>query len=553
MTTILTKLTKYFFMIALILFGIIFLIITKNLYSVNYPNKLDVYLPQNLYSKKSINPWAQSLKLFWLQTNLDPILALPGVNLSELEAATAKLPDSQNQVLTFYSQEDQKLIEDLLHPYDFLQSLTKTEKSRREFILEPSLWRAVKYQHHLSQSLNLLHTYQKKLSDLFLTFNLDHDLWYFAGITRDKYVALQLSNSYQESQKQLAISQSRLWCLLGAKPHHQCHINLPNTIVPIHTTITPSDQTDTNIYANILRSYLNKYKSGLVSLTRENITNIPLIHLNKSACTQSDSATYLLTWRSSRNSGLPGLWITTANEVIFHDLQKRRNDLHTAMADLGASYEFQPFNQYLCIDGSLDVGQIRTAYYLYNDLKSQPLFLANTISEENSDIAKISELEKIIIDSTAIIDIDDIENYILYIQRMVYNEPELLKQNLGETSFMRTMDIITIWRSQSGWLESEISRLDDLAVTTEGTLKNIPIELKLLFTTRSYFSTTLLSGNMTLYEQPLSFLFERRDLDLAEVGLTLLPEVMDKLQIDITDMPEYINSQDLLTNEVYHK
>lgn len=459
------------------------------------------YMPRGLYFL-----WAQSL--------YDPILALPGTDPDQLKGAVEALRASEDTYLQSYAPAAQERITALIHPIAFLASLPALEESRREFTARPSYIRAVRYQLALTRSLALLRAYSRSLSDEIYDLPIEYATATPGGATSKEYVARTLADAYLRAGDQSKEIRRRTACTVWYRA--ACELRYPSVAAP--PPAASDDGAAAGAYAAALREFLfGPIPFSPRSLTETDPRQLPLVRIADAACTRAPQATYLFMWSVSRTSGRDAFWASPATEMLFHETASEGDAFGRDLASAGVEYAYQMMNPYLCFDYGIDVGKIRTAYFLEQAL-ADPILRAYAEADLPEAFRPLQSLEGAIAASDTLIDTANIEAYIRGIEAQLY-DPSAALGAITDADRRRLIELVTLWRSKTAWLATEISRMDDMAMTNRYVLRVTKLPIEALFLSRSYYSTLLLSGNETIYGSPLRFTEHRADPADPEGGL----------------------------------
>lgn len=503
--------------------------------SVSYQPSLDKrpsHMPSGLY-------------FLWVQTVYDPVLALPGTDTNQLQDSIEALRKGMNIYLDAYQQPEQELIISTLHPFQFLNSLASLEKSRREFVERPSYLRAAWYHLSLLRSLGLMREYSGRLSDTVHELPISYGLSMPAGITTKQHLANTLADAYINADGQITEVWRRSRCAIGYGS--DCGLRLP--LVSVSSLSVKREKRSDEQYAKALKEFLfGPTPFSPLSLTDTNPERLPLVLVPEPACTRASQATYLFMWSHSRTSGQPAFWATPVNEILFHETANSMEEFSVNLAEAGVEYAYQSMSPYLCTDYSLDIGAVRTAYLLSQKLKSP--VLGNYIDEDlPPTLLALKDLERTVAEPGDIIDITDVESYIQGLQDILYN-PDADLGPVSEPDRRRLFEVVTVWLSKSGWIESEISRIDDMAMTNRYVLRVTTIPIESLFVYRSYYSTLLLAGNETIHQTPLRFIEQRADT-YDSLGDMLIYQSDLEESIPSSELPDLLFQEGKRSEDVY--
>ena len=480
----------------------------------------------------------QPLRFLWLQTAYDPVLALPGINPDGFRDAVTALKESQEHYLVYYTAEEREIIRSTLHPFAFLKSLPELEESRRAFLARPSFARALTYHYDLWSSLRLLRSYSRDLSDTLLAFSGDYYLMTPAGTASIDHLARVVADAYLEAGVREDEVRRRVRCALPFADPANCSVSIPR--MDESFSESSYDAAEVLPYADALQTYL-------LARPETPPKDLALVHLPDASCTTSASATYLLLWNTAQTSRQLALFVTPVNEILFHNIAERRTPFDAALFGAGVNYAYQAMNPYFCFDYSLDAGAIRTAYAVREALQT-PLLRTYGDSSVSDQVRSLAVLEDAIVGNTEVIDAGEVETYVEGAYGLLFASSGD-NQGLPDADRMRLLEIVTMWRAQSPQLETEISTMDDMGRTAEYVLQVMDLAIEPLFSTRSFHSTMLLSGNRTLYREPLRFT-EVRVHELADMGVVPYRGVLDRL-VPLDELPAFMVKEGEQSAPVY--
>lgn len=500
------------------------------------------------FSLSEVKGDPRGLEFIWLQTMYDPILALPGSEPSAIARAVAALKAGEEGTRSAYTGTEYEHVTNLLHPYDFLGTLSGLESARRDFVEAPSYWRALRYHLALMGSLLRLEDYSRSLSDTIYDLDVGADLGVPGASTSRLHIARTLAKAYSDANLQQAEVFRRLRCLLPMLFADDCAIHYP------HLEIEPDrgeviDREEVFGYAEALRGYLFSsppYRARAVASTASD--DLPLVLVRTPACGTVGSHAYLFFWRDSRTSGITSLFTTPVDEIFFHKTADGNSLFEVALAEAGVAYAYQQMNPYLCFDYSLDAGTVRTAYAVYEALSSSPIGSSYPKEVRTDAVERLISNEQAVLADNKIIDTGAIDSLMSTLAMVLH--PEAGDSGLAESDQVRLLNLLTMWRAKSAWLETEIATMEDMATTNLYVFRVMDIPLSALFVSRSYYSTLLLAGNETLYQQPLVF---------AEVRNNQLPKRSDLVSyqkelmniIPLDKLADFMSSEGQKSSRVY--
>lgn len=491
---------------------------------------------------------AEGLRYLWVQTLYDPILALPGIETNTFSEVLSSLKEAEEVVITHYEKEEQKYLRRSLHPYGFLETLPSLEEKRRAFIERPSYWSALSYNISLIKSLAYLEDYIRSLSDTIYDLEVTENLAVPGGNTSKLYVSGVLADAFIEVGEKRKESKKRLKCLLLGAFGFKCQVTYPDIE---NSDISQLEENNDGVlaYAEALRSfYFHTTWLRVYSITDEPLESLPLVRLDSAACTTHNSPTYMFFWRDSRVSSLPALFATPVDDIYFHRLSEGKTLLEEAIAKTGIEYTYQPMNPYLCFDYTLDAGRVRTAFAIYHELVSSPIFTTHSLNESSKEIQELANYEQEIIDSKSIINAETIDVYMRKVAGLLYQEQG--KTSLSESDQKRLLSLLTLWRSKSAWLETEIATMEDMTTTSRNVFRYMGIPYSSLILTRSYYSTLLLSGNQTLYREELRFTENRTSSNGLQGNLVRYQGDLEKV-VPLDKLTEFLFDEIDKSHSVY--
>lgn len=488
------------------------------------------------------------LYFLWRQTLYDPILALPGSEPGLITEAVSALRMGEATTLEAYTDEEQQSMTSALHPYDFLLTLEDLESARRTFIDKPSYWHALRYHIALIRTLAHLRDYTRMFSDTIYDIDANYEISASGGITSRLYVAKTLAQSYIRAKEQQMEVHRRVRCLVMGADTQRCSIRYPKSEAKAIFN-EPIDRQGVLGYADALRSYFFSVSSPrILHIVGVPSESLPLVYVRNSSCTIGNSSAYLFFWRASRVSGVTSFFTTPTDEIYFHHTEERVSLFEAALADAGVSYAYQQMNPYLCFDYTKDAGTVRTAYAVYLALSNKPIAAAYQNSTDADILAELAEYERVILADGDIIDTGAVDAYMQVAGKLLYNQASL--SELSEPDQRYLLSLLTLWRAKSAWLETEIATMEDMSGTNRYVFRLMGIPLPALLFTRSYYSTLLLSGNETLYAEPLVFIESHTNTLPDDSGLVPYQGVLEQ-SIPLTELPAFMLQEGQKSMSVY--
>ena len=422
------------------------------------------------------------LKRFVVETRLNPLFGLSGVNLNAFETSIEDLQNSLDNFVELYSEEDKALLESHFYPIAFLEALHDTETLRRAFLSSPSKERAREYHTKL---LEVQSSHEEALQSLIAVLrekgaekdHLTTRIGFVGGETSIEYMLGVLDTEYERTRAPRKDINNRWRCFEGYTS--KC-IPLAEQLALLqpeenHTAATISARTSSN--AHLLRTFREFDSTALRSEA------LPFVALSDSSCFESPAL--FVPWEKHVGRGT-SLEAELANDLIFIDTEAADSTYFKKLREGGQRYFYQPMtNLYLCPDLALDLSRMSTVLDIQSVLKEQPLFVGSKFDE-------LGTLETRIVSADTLAD-TDVQNYVHAVAELLMREGEQkLADVVGETQTLRAESLLTHFYQGT----SQFDRLIQNAIHQNEVIRPIAalgddMNTTFLFTVRGYQSLML--------------------------------------------------------------
>ncbi|PCI30216.1 hypothetical protein COB52_01760 [Candidatus Kaiserbacteria bacterium] len=433
----------------------------------------------------------------------DPVLSLPSTDLKSLDTGIEALSDSIRLYSKYYG-EDRTRVENYLYPTNFLETLSFTESARQKLIHSERVTYkdALKYHKALQFSLKQYKVDIQNTINQLSSFG-DINLGFLNGITSTDFLVQQLLVAKNNASEKQLLDNLRFDCIKN--DHLRCgQPDLGGKNVEVRD-LTPGDQA---VSPEVFQ--YNQVVNDIESISVDQ-QNPLVIHVETYCYGEGDSLIAYKVWeRPSRISGIPVVEQTIINDIFLKKAPANSTDEYLAgLSEDGLSLALHYVSPYFCTDYGLDAGINQTSIELVRLLRKTPVF--STII--SGPFEKIAFLERNVLNNNSTIDVEQLNEYVRFLETELEENEILLQMDLGE-DLVRTMyEYITLWNSKSADFDLSIGLLEDTAFTNIKVLANIKIPVAPLFMTRGYLSTVFLLNNTTLHTQPISLIHKKFDTE----------------------------------------
>ena len=462
------------------------------------------------------------LAYFSVVARVDPLLALPGVDLETFRMVIEELEMSQEKIASVYSSEDREIIQASLYPISFLKSLHTLEQLRRQLIETPSFNDAEVYQQQFNETYEL---YVKDIQTLWYAIEAQDSnneeitqtteaqasnneeitqttLQFHVGSTTVKTIT-NLLVSYQNGITQVYETQlDRFRCYKGVIEY--CfNITRPQASLAVESTA--SDAYKTTILQN--QSFIKAFRENPYrGYSHPSYTSA---ELSTSECGESDKPGYYHLWWLEDTSRLAIFRPDLLHEFVLLDLWNGELAFYWPFASAyrthgGPQYIYQSIaNHYFCPDLGLDMTTILSMLYVSDKALYLTPIRPTPQPEIDSLITTVNfAYDAIKSDDSQQLTQEAVERYINALHTLLTSVPEPdLYAYIGTIPTQTAHDLLTTYQAKTGYVsEALISVVSNNKVAPFFSLYDAQIILENLLLLRT--APILLYGGFNPTVQP---------------------------------------------------
>lgn len=390
------------------------------------------------------SPGALRLEIYKGLHETDPIFAYPGTDTDALQVAIDALRVSAKVALPTFSEDEVGA----LYPFEFLSAIPKTEKARRALLKEKTFDSAELY--HLELTA-LIDAYTYDITKARALLKKDHTSYrFFSGETTPKHIDSILAEASSLAESKMEEESRRYKCLTG-------HTLSCRTAIKAERTSPP--QVESTGKQDIPLA-IEQNKNSLSALY-PSLTESEVVSLTHSACFTHSPAYFAVAREPSRLSGVPTMKLVYLNDLYLDDLSKATHPFYKALFEAGATFTYQPFNPYLCPDYGIDVQKVLTIVYVKKTVSDTPFIFKHgylpPILRELKESQDRLQMESPISEELYTAFINDIS-------KVASVPPYTLKKYMDDSAYPRLLQLITLSKAHSAYLEQSIGYFDDLQI-----------------------------------------------------------------------------------------
>ena len=452
------------------------------------------------------------LRLAYFATvmRIDPLLALPGVDLEVFYAAIGELERSQERIASVYSSEETKdLILTSLYPISFLKSLHDLEQLRRQVIGNPSFSDAEAYQQQFAHTYKLyretMTAFQYAIEEHIPDEVKESIFSFHTGYSDVEFFANTLKK-YQDGIAQVyKMQRNRFRCYEGKIKY--CSEIVRPQLPSIVSSIVSDEYKDTILqHQAFVKAFREEpYRGYSHPYAR--------VELSTSRCGDQGKPGYYYPWWREDDSGLSVFRPELLHEIFFYDLWHGWHsewEYAKAYRALGGpQYLYQSIaNHYVCPDLGLDMTTMLSMLYVAeNKLRLSPVGL-DPQPEIDTLIDAVTSAYYALPDSQHLTQVT-IESYItaLHVLLTSVSEPDLYEY-IGPTTTQALHDLVTVYYARTASLPDVLmSLVSNNEAVADYALYGTPTGLPSLLLLQT--APMVLYGGFTPTIQPRPYSFVR--------------------------------------------
>ena len=492
------------------------------------------------------------LAYFSIVARVDPLLALPGVDLETFRISIDELKASQEKIASVYNSEDREVIQTSLYPISFLKSLHTLEKLRRQLIENPSFDYAEMYQQQFNETYKLyikdIQNFQHAIETQAAAAELTETTFHFLAGDATVKAIIHLLVNYQSGITQVyKIQLDRFRCYKGMI-NYCFDITQPQVSLPVQLTV--SDEYKTTILQN--QSFIKTFreKNPYRGYGHPSYTSV---ELSTSRCGELDKPGYYHLWWHEDTSGLAIFRPDLLHMFALLDLQNGRiadnwSFIPVYRAHGGPQHVYHSIaNHYSCLDLGLDMATVLSMLYV----SDSALHLTPISSEPQPEIDALIttvNLAYATLDDSQQLSQEAVERYSIALHTLLTSIPEPdLYAYIGAIATQTVQDIVTTYHAKTGYVvDALMSVLGNNKVVPFYSLYGAQISLESLLLLRTapillyggfnptiqLYSHTVLQKNVA-HERPLPFtVFSSSDLETIDTTI-FIQKLQEAVQVNL--------------------
>ncbi len=393
------------------------------------------------------------LAYFATVARIDPLLALPGVDLEVFRAVIDEIEASQERVTSVYSPEDRKMIRMSLYPISFLKSLHDLEQLRRQVVETPSFSDTETYQRQFVETYELyienIETLQHAIEVLVPDAIKRSTIRFHTGNSSMGFIANTLAK-YQDGITQVYETQlDRFRCYKGVAKY--C-FEITRPQLPSIVQSTASDEYKNTVMQH--QTFIEAFRQDPYRGYSHPYANV---ELSTSRCGDPDKPGYYYLWWREDDSGLAIFRPDLLHELFFYDFwHGKQADWQYAQVYRtlrGPQYTYQPIaSHYVCPDLGLDMATILSMLYV----DENKLHIVPVGSEPQPEIDPLIDAANFaydeLTDSQQLIQVA-IEVYIDALHALLTSTSESeLYEYIGTTATQTAHDLVTVYYARTAYV-----------------------------------------------------------------------------------------------------
>lgn len=484
---------------------------------------------------------------FLLLTEIDPLFALPGVNLHQFQESITMLASQRDRIAGYYPEEEAAVVRASLYPTTFLTEIVRLEEKRRS--LDGTVVKNVSYHLQLLKTMRVYRSDIEALRDALDTHLDDKAVFGYpsdASASTDSIISSLLKLDEVAKEK-------RSTALLRATCSIYMHPGCPRimSLVGSRTAISQTTSSPPSRNEKPIRIILDRiHRAAPYYGTGE---QFPTIRMS-SVCFRE--ATGVLPWTMPVGS-TTALRIARADEILIYNVEAEAAALATEKTSAttlqqsgsaittnqhaftqGVRLLYQPTgNGYLCPDAGTDFGTMVRTLGVHEALRTQQIFTKEIDAGLYALEAKLRRQDEVLE--------NDASEYIARASAYVHAHGiTYTKEALGNDAFKALWETIVQYKSSSYRTEEILAGIVFENTYVENELaRGGSFPLKALLWPRSSPSVLFLTFNSSS-NSPIAFRSGYRDVNTTPFFTTY-----SKLQA--TYSPAWIEAELLRLSKLY--
>lgn len=396
---------------------------------------------------------------------LDPKMALPGTDLSDLQATLVAMASSTRASREVYAE---WIDTELLYPLKLLGSFARTESARRQLRSNPTTESVRRYHEEL---MSLFSEYETSLVEIenFLTEHATPgSAKFWQGTTRSSYVRDLISAIRMSIAAEKDLEEDRYSCV-SRSAKRAC---------PSITSLRNADLTDETDAADLRgdeeRAVIARARffEEQLELTRGQnpkplITTdkLPLVMLRDNRCAPNGGPQFVSIYDiETRVSKLRALRLFGLDDIYLYDTWKEQESGFLPPEPKVPDkyrYTLQADNYYTCIDYGYDAHTALAIAYIRENLAEHHPTSTDSADTEAMSIA--SSAERLV--NLKIPDDTTTDHLVSLIDSALFKNGRIwFDQRFGPENAERLIEYRDVWHAKTGYFELALATLDDFMV-----------------------------------------------------------------------------------------
>lgn len=399
------------------------------------------------------------LSFFAVQARIDPLFGIEGQDLDKLNHSVDLLQSSTDGFSNFVSSNDEKFVNENIHPIDFLRKIRATEAMRREVVSDPSEKTINEYNEKLILTINSYETgilRLKKIFSIAIDYRPDYkniSIDFIGGTSKfSSYINLLSAMGANAKVKENEYG-ARVECLSGN--WKKCE-SLKEVFSKIESSgkisVSRSDlnnnlsiKSEYRKQLDILKNFFDNNKDKFSFETQ------PIFGVNTNCFGKKDKSYFSFSWFNFEGEDIfkPRL----INNLYFIDITRNLVPIFDPLRKRGDQYAWQQeTNYYLCPDLTY-LGQLYSLYEIRKLLENNRI--SNT-NHRDPDIDKFVSKERNLLEDS--ISDTDFQKFISYGLELLNKYSETgLANKMGADKVLYFEKVFNIYKENSAGLSDLIS------------------------------------------------------------------------------------------------
>jgi len=441
---------------------------------------------------------------FALVQRLDPMLALPGVDLDLLRKNIAHLKESQEAIVQHFSERGDRTFS-AFYPIDFLEELATLESLRRTLFIEASDAHITAYNTSYNKALDAYETNAAAVQANMHATAPQHGAYrMWGGVVDNASTDAALSALRVASTRALDVQRVRMRCYEDGRAFQP--IVPPTPEPPVRTEHAPETSPSMKEHEAIFDAFLAAAQEPIYT---HYATERPKIAIANPACAPEQAYGYYQYWHLKDHKGQQG--IRTENLAdIYYVAEEGTNPYRAYMHDQGVPLEQQSSgNFYLCPEAGHDYGRIMSIASIQEQVAAKPLR------------AYFPELEA---SEEALLNADMLDETLVYtyleaLSRVLSAEGEVGFDTKSGGALFHAHELMAIWYAQSAGFDYALGNMANWNDHIIAIAPLLQLDPWFMAISRGYFSSLLLPYNRSFVgDTEITFFKERAALDMKVAG-----------------------------------